>query len=276
MDTNIKAKKHLWQNFLKNKKILWSIVGENTLSDKHILEIGPGPWDLTEMILAQSPHTLDLIELDGDMLPILEKRFSSENITIYHLDVLQVNITQGVYKKSTGVTIGEWNRIQYPTYHVYGNIPYYITSPILRHFLYEVDFLPETITVTMQKEVADRILARDEKHSVLSLSCQLMADVEKMCDISPNNFVPAPKVWSTCLKFTLKNTDKKSMKKVLSIVERGFSQKRKKLISNLGQSFPKTKLSESFRILWIDENARAEELTKEAWVGLSELLSKKD
>ena len=272
MDTKIKAKKHLWQNFLRNKNILASIVWVGELSDKHIIEIGPGPGDLTEMILIKKPLSLDLIEIDTDMFPLLEQRFNGEKITINHNDVLRVNIQNWEWKTPEWIIFTQENTLLKTSYHVYGNIPYYITSPILRHFLYEVSLTPETITVTMQKEVADRILARDGKNSVLSLSCQLMADVEKICDISPNNFVPAPKVWSTCLKFTLKNSDSKSMKKIPSIIEKGFSQKRKKLISNLSDRFPREQLSSSFRKLWIDENTRAEDLSQEQWIALSGLL----
>lgn len=86
----------------------------------------------------------------------------------------------------------------------------------------------------MQKEVADRILARDGKHSVLSLHCQLRADIEKVCDINPNSFTPAPKVWSTCLRFSFDSEiSSERAKNIMKIVQLGFSQKRKKLISNL-------------------------------------------
>lgn len=105
------------------------------------------------------------------------------------------------------------------SYHVFGNIPYYITSPILMHFLYTISHPPLTLTITMQKEVADRILARDEKHSVLSLACQLVADVKKICDIHPNNFDPVPKVWSTCLRFDLKSTDTLPYKTILTLIK---------------------------------------------------------
>lgn len=72
---------------------------------------------------------------------------------------------------------------------------------------------------TMQKEVADRILARDGQHSVLSIACHLVSDIEKVCDIHPGNFIPQPKVWSSCLRFTFKNKDRKKMRKVLQLVQ---------------------------------------------------------
>lgn len=139
-----------------------------------------------------------MIEIDPDMIAILEKRFQNQNIHICQNDVLKVNISDTSYSKNT-------NSITMPEeYIIYGNIPYYITSPILMHFLYDVTHLPRAMHLTMQKEVAERILARDKKHSVLSLACQLMANISKICDIHPNNFVPVPKVWSTCLRFELK------------------------------------------------------------------------
>lgn len=270
---NPKAKKHLWQNFLKNKSILARIVGEGNLEDKHILEIGPGPGDLTEALLTKKPLTLDLVELDADMFPLLQERFNGENITIYHHDILKIDIQKGLRKKESWILFAQWNIIYYPSYEVYGNIPYYITSPILRHLLYEVSLSPDAITVTMQKEVADRILARDGKHSVLSLSCWLVSDVEKICDISPNNFVPVPKVWSTCLKFKTKQSDKQEAKKILSLIEKWFSQKRKKLISNLSEKFEKTKIMKLFQELWISENVRAEDLDLDKWKLLSNKLT---
>jgi 16S rRNA (adenine1518-N6/adenine1519-N6)-dimethyltransferase len=105
------------------------------------------------------------------------------------------------------------------------------------HFLYGIEHLPDSLTLTMQKEVADRILARDGKHSVLSLACQLIADITKICDINPNNFVPVPKVWSTCLQFDIRPSDtKEKNKKLLRLIKQGFAQKRKKLSSNLIQA----------------------------------------
>lgn len=150
------------------------------------------------------------------MIPLLQKRFTEGSVQIYLNDVLNINIvkTEKSQKESRGIrVIPEIKTIELPRYHVYGNIPYYITSPIIYHFLYEVDLRPEVMVLTMQKEVAERILARDGIHSVLSLSCQLVADIEKVCDISPNNFIPAPKVWSTCLRFSTRVNEKIDAKK---------------------------------------------------------------
>lgn len=209
------------------------------------------------------------------MIPILENRFVWIPLNIYLNDVLQMNVikSQEEPKGQNCVDVSREKIIKYnQPYSVYGNIPYYITSPILNHFLYDVDFSPTQVIFTMQKEVADRILAR-ENHTVLSLSCQLVADIEKVCDISPQNFTPVPKVWSTCLKFTLKEIDRREIRMTLWLIKKGFSQKRKKLITNLFQNgYGKTILLTIFSKMWISENIRAEELSLEQWGVLSRSL----
>lgn len=273
----IKAKKHLWQNFLKNTRILEMIVGDVPLNETHVIEVWPGPGDLTAEIIKRKPKTLHLIELDQDMIPLLENRFRGSTLKLYHQDVLLVNIESGdsVNQKIWITVLRDITKIALPSYHVYGNIPYYITSPILHHFLYDVSIAPDVAIFTMQKEVADRILARDGSHSVLSLACHLVSHVEKVCDINPNNFTPVPKVWSTCLRFTNKKTDKTEAKEIFWIIKKWFSQKRKKLITNLAQNgYAKVSLCVLFEKLWLSENIRAEELSLEDWAHLNEWLRK--
>lgn len=266
--TQIQAKKHLGQNFLRNKKILEKIVWDELLENISVIEVWPGPGDLTAEILQKHPLSLTVIEIDPDMIPLIRERFHGKDITIYKNDVLKVNISWALHpetKKWISVIEHE-TTIKSPAYYLYGNIPYYITSPILHHFLYEVEMPPLVAVFTMQKEVADRILARGGDHSVLSLACQLMADVEKICDISPNNFTPVPKVWSTCLKFTTKWMDSESAQGILKVIKKWFSQKRKKLISNLIQwGYSKENISSIFESLVLSDNVRAEELSLEVW-----------
>jgi len=272
----IKAKKHLWQNFLKNTKILEMIVWDNSLHDICVIEVWPGPGDLTAEILRRNPKALSLIELDGDMIPLLQNRFRDADLEIYHQDVLHVDVvSDGFVPPKKWISLLQDTKIKLPSYSVYGNIPYYITSPILHHFLYDVTLAPEVAVFTMQKEVAERILARDGQHSVLSLACQLVSHVEKVCDISPNNFTPVPKVWSTCLRFTTTWTDRIKAKEILWLIKKWFSQKRKKLITNLAQNgYDKVLLSTVFEQMSLSDNVRAEELSLEHWRKLSEWLKK--
>lgn len=274
----IQAKKYLGQNFLKNKKILEMIVWTESLENISVVEVWPGPGDLTEEILKRKPKNLTLIELDADMIPLLLERFDQETITIYQNDVLQINIVSDPLVTATNkmTVIKDVTTLHSPSYIVYGNIPYYITSPILHHFLYEVQLRPTVAVFTMQKEVADRILARDNQHSVLSLACQLVARIEKVCDISPHNFTPVPKVWSTCLKFITNWVDQPRAKEVLWLIKKWFSQKRKKLLTNLSQNgYQKLLIEHSFHEMNISNNIRAEELSLEQWLELSVLLHQK-
>lgn len=274
----IQAKKHLWQNFLKNKKILDTIVWDESLEHISAIEVWPGPGDLTEAIIKRHPQSLTLIELDPDMIPLIQERFHGNSFTVYQNDVLNINVVEEATaetKKGIHIILNNWI-IRSSPYHVYGNIPYYITSPILHHFLYDVDLTPTVAVFTMQKEVADRILARDN-HSVLSLACQLVADVEKICDISPNNFIPVPKVWSTCLKFTTKKIPREETKKILQLIKTWFSQKRKKLTTNLTQGwYNKEIITLAFQGMDLSENIRAEELWLEQWKELYEFVRKKN
>jgi 16S rRNA (adenine1518-N6/adenine1519-N6)-dimethyltransferase len=273
----IQAKKYLWQNFLKNKKILDMIVWDDSLEGISVIEVWPGPGDLTEAIIQKHPQSLTLIELDADMMPLIQERFHGSSFTVYQNDVLNINVVEEATtetKKGIHVILNS-RIIPSSPYRVYGNIPYYITSPILHHFLYDVDLTPVVAVFTMQKEVADRILAR-ENHSVLSLACQLVADVEKICDISPNNFIPVPKVWSTCLKFTTKKIPQEETKKILQLIKTWFSQKRKKLMTNLTQGwYNKEIITLAFQSMGLSENVRAEELWLEEWKSLYGFVAKK-
>lgn len=276
--TLIQAKKHLGQNFLRNPHIINSIVWPDSLTAEHVVEIGPGPGDLTAAILQKNPASLTVIEIDSDMLPVLKKRFEQCPLFIYHADFLKIDIKRWVpfHADLWEPLVMRDLMIQLPSYRIYGNIPYYITSPILFHLFYSVAYPPDVAILTMQKEVADRILARDGKHSVLSLTCHLVAGISRICDINPNNFRPVPKVWSTCLRFDLKkDIDRKKALMTLWVIKKWFAQKRKKLISNLEQwGCKKDILKLSFQDLSIDENIRAEDLTLEQWETLTERIQR--
>lgn len=136
---HIRAKKSLGQNFLIDEEALSDIAHSVVVGEKNIIEVGPGYGALTDYLIEQKPATLTLVELDTDMINILEKKYSSP-ITILHQDVLQFVPT-------------------FDEYSVIANIPYYITSPILFHFLYASSFIPpESMVIMMQEEVGEKIL----------------------------------------------------------------------------------------------------------------------
>jgi 16S rRNA (adenine1518-N6/adenine1519-N6)-dimethyltransferase len=136
---HIRAKKSLGQNFLIDKEALYDIAYSVVVRDKNIVEVGPGYGALTDYLIEGKPETLTLVELDTDMIEILEKKYT-KNITILHQDVLQFVP-------------------HFSEYSVIANIPYYITSPILFHFLYASGFVPpESMVIMMQEEVGEKIL----------------------------------------------------------------------------------------------------------------------
>ena len=136
---NIKAKKSLGQNFLIDEEALSDIAHSVPVEGKNIIEVGPGYGALTDYLIEQKPSSLTLIELDRDMIRILEKKYPKD-INILHQDILQFTPVLREYS-------------------VIANIPYYITSPILFHFLYASDFTPpESMVIMMQEEVGEKIL----------------------------------------------------------------------------------------------------------------------
>jgi len=193
----IKAKKSLGQNFLKDDNTLLKIIEVNNICWSKIIEVWPWYGALTEKIVIKKPKTLELIELDSFLVEVLAKRIKEEaweeycdNIILKEMDVLKYDIKD------------------YDPYHVIANIPYYITSPILSHFLYTVKKIPDSMTILMQKDVADKIMKqyhnKKPKSSVLSLFIAKKMNAQKICDVPAEYFEPAPKVNSSVLLFTKK------------------------------------------------------------------------
>lgn len=257
----IRAKKSLGQNFLIDESILNQIVVSTWIQGENIIEIWPGYWALTEKLLQSKPKSLHLVELDEDMLDILKDReyigdFSKEwiDFQMHHKDVLE-------YIPS------------FDEYKVIANIPYYITSPILRHFLYSCENKPSEMLILMQKDVGDKILWKwKNKSSVLSLF------IEKKCYVSekvlvPNEcFVPAPKIESSVLLFTAHDLfNEIDDDKFLRLIKTAFSSPRKKLIKNLIQGgYDKDIVLKFYAANNFSENLRWEDLGIWKWCELVE------
>lgn len=254
----IKAKKSLWQNFLINDEILDNIAETLEIENKNIIEVWPWYGALTEKILKKNPEKLTLIELDREMIEILEKRIENkdflnpEKIFIKNIDVLKY----------------------FPEdekYFVIANIPYYITSPILRHFLYDVENIPDSMLILMQKEVWDKIILGQEwkkiKTSVLSLFVAKKCKVREVIFVGKENFSPAPKVESSVLLFEKHNNFLDLDDKIFfEFIKKAFVEPRKKLINNLSKAwFDKEFLKKFFEEKNISENIRPEDLEIGEW-----------
>lgn len=256
----MKAKKSLGQHFLHDQSALQIIIdaGEIKPTDT-VLEIGPGGGVLTEKLLDVSEKVI-AIEKDTELIPILEERFASQittgKLTIIQQDVLKFDpeIIEGAYK-------------------LIANIPYYITGAIIEQFL-SAKNQPETMVLLMQKEVAERIISKDKKESILSVAVKAYGNPEYVKTVKAGAFNPQPKVDSAILKIgniSRSQFEDGNEKLFFEILHAGFGQKRKKLIRNIEgkiENIHSENLTSIFNKLGLNENIRAEELNVEQWFTL--------
>lgn len=257
----LKPKKIFGQNFLVSNSVVTDIIKAAGLKpDDVVLEVGPGKGILTEALLEAVPQgKVIAVEKDERLVEFLKKNFSSaKNLKIISGDVLKINICKLIVNC----------KLKIGNYKIVANIPYYITSFFLRKFL-ESDYPPSRMVLMVQKEVAERIIAKDGKESILSISVKAYGEPKIVKKVPARYFSPAPKVDSAVLlidnisKKFFKNIDEK---KFFEIVRRGFSSKRKMLKNNL-----KLLNTECLTKCGIKENARAEDLTLENWRCLTKI-----
>lgn len=264
---NFYKKKSLGQNFLKNVGVLKKIVGAGKIiTDDTVLEIGPGEGNLTEELLSRGAKVI-AVEKDDRLIPILQEKFS-EQIANNRLVLIKSDILD-ISPFTFSLTANKYKLI--------ANIPYYITGEILRLALEKWPH-PSLIVFLVQKEVAERIIARNKKESLLSMSVKVYGDPKIVGVVKAGSFVPSPKVDSAILsienisKEHLKNIDEK---RFFEILKSGFAHKRKKLVSNLKISFQKPNLSQHagwtkrLTTCNITPSARAEDLSLEDWLCLA-------
>ncbi len=268
---NIKAKKSLWQNFLVDDEVLEEIADILEVNQKNIVEVWPGYWALTEKLIQRKPKELNLVELDDDMVWVLKSRIDNLDFDLEWID-FKLN--------HTDVLKYEWPPpspllTKEGGYSVIANIPYYITSPILRHFIYNVELNPENMVILMQKDVWDKILLalknKKPKSSVLSLFIMKKYFVSEVLTAPKESFIPAPKVESSVLLFE-KHDDYKDIddEKFLELIKKWFKEPRKMLIKNLVNSwFEKEYIISIFEGLSIEKNTRPENLDIALWCELS-------
>ncbi len=258
------AKKSLGQHFLKSERALERIVEVGEISpEDFVLEIGPGQGALTEKLLATGCKLL-AIEKDDYLYKELETKFKRE-ITEEKLILRNGDILNFDFKTYN---------LEPRTYKLIANIPYNLTGAILERFLSN-DKQPERMVLLVQKEVAERVVAKNNKQSILSLSVQAYSKPQYVEKVLAGSFVPAPKVDSAIL--LIEDISKNffqnfSEKDFFNLVHVGFKSKRKKLSSNLSNILPKEEVKRAFEELKLDENVRAEDLSIEIWQKLAKLL----
>jgi 16S rRNA (adenine1518-N6/adenine1519-N6)-dimethyltransferase len=264
---NLRPDKALGQNFLVDQAILQRIAAAADLTPHDVaLEIGAGTGALTQHLAPQAGHVLAL-EIDQRLVPILESELSqSDNVTVIQDDVLGRNPADLLdeARKKLGVSrVG---------YKVVGNLPYYITSAILRHLL-EADRRPDLMVVTVQYEVARRIVAGPGDMSVLAVSVQFYGEPELLFRIKPGSFYPSPDVASAVLRVDVHPSPPLPQEEIdlfFQVVRAGFSQRRKQLhnalSAGLGERASKDEAAARLDQAGIDHRRRAQTLSVDEWI----------
>jgi 16S rRNA (adenine1518-N6/adenine1519-N6)-dimethyltransferase len=255
------ARKGLGQHFLVDEEVLGLIAETAQLTPADlVVEVGPGLGVLTRE-LAKHAGRVVAIELDDKLAAILRDSLKAfPNVTIINQDVLKVDVAPLLQEFGA------------KSYKVVANLPYYITSPVLRHFL-EAEAKPQSMVVMVQKEVAEQIAARPGKMSLLSIGVQLYGDPAIVAPVPRESFYPAPNVDSAVLKVTpyakppVEIADKEGF---FALARAGFSAARKQLANSLanGLGIPKEETLELLAKAGIDPQRRAESLSLQEWAKL--------
>ena len=242
------TKKSLGQHWLKNREILEEIAdlsaSFNSANTELCVEIGPGLGFLTSSLLKRFSRVI-AIEFDERLATNLPKSFPGKNLEVINADILEVSLDDMTKSEK---------------YVIAGNIPYYITSPILEKVL-TMKHLPEKVVLSMQKEVAERVVS--DKETMLSLFVKNRAEVELGSVVGREEFTPPPKVDSQVL--ILKPHAPEVSEEVLELIRRAFKATRKKLIHNLSGLKSRDELVKIFEDLEIDLNARPGDLHLSKW-----------
>lgn len=262
MNPSLAPLKRFGQNFLTDKNIIKKIVDSIPLSKKtNVLEIGPGMGALT-FEFSPKVRQLVAVEVDRRFCEILKEKIKKRvSVEIVCQDILKFNIRK--YAKSHAI----------PVFKVIGNLPYYITTPILEHLFKDINFIDD-IFITVQKEVGARLTAGVGSKDYSSLTCftNYFCAPEVLFKIKKGSFWPTPKVDSCFLRLKPKTLEErgfrvKSEKVFFAVIRSAFGQRRKKLFTSLSKLVPKDVLKESPFYLLL--NRRAEELNLSDFAQLS-------
>ena len=265
--------KKFGQNFLIDANILDCIIdGANITKDDLVLEIGPGIGTMTQFLCERAREVVT-VEIDKNLIPILNDTLSAyDNVTIINEDILKVDIKKIAEEKNNGKPI-----------KVVANLPYYITTPIIMG-LFESHVPLESITIMVQKEVADRMQTGpgSKDYGALSLAVQYYSKAEVLVEVSPNCFIPRPKVGSSVIKLTLHKDERVSVndeKLMFRLIRASFNQRRKTLSNGIKNSpeleFSREDVVEALKEMGLDENIRGEKLSLEEFAKLSDILGSK-
>lgn len=268
---NFTFQKKFGQNFLIDTRVLERIIAQAEITkDDMVLEIGPGIGTMTQY-LCENAREAVAVEIDNSLIPILEDTLSEyNNVTVINDDILKVDINKLVEEHNAGKPI-----------KVVANLPYYITTPIIMG-LFEKKVNVDSITVMVQKEVADRMKSGpgSKDYGALSLAVQYYSKPEIVANVPPNCFMPRPNVSSAVIR--LKLYDEMAVKVenenlLFRLIRASFNQRRKTLVNGIKNSgelnYTKEQVVEALAKMGLNENIRGEALTLEQFGELSDILN---
>lgn len=262
--------KKFGQNFLIDTRVLDKIIASAEITKEDcVLEIGPGIGTMTQY-LAESAREVVAVEIDKALIPILQDTLSAyDNVTLINEDILKVDINGIVQEKNAGKPI-----------KVVANLPYYITTPIIMG-LFESNVPLKSITIMVQKEVADRMQVGPgtKDYGALSLAVQYYARPEIIANVPPNCFMPRPGVGSAVIRLTRYEEPPvrvRDEKRMFALIRASFNQRRKTLVNGLGNAsglqVSKEKVLLALEQMGLSSTVRGETLTLEQFAALSDLL----
>lgn len=265
--------KRYGQNFLIDEHVLGKIIRSAGITeDDFVIEIGPGIGTLTQY-LAYSAREVAAIEIDDALIPILEDTLSGyDNVTVIHEDVLKVDLTKLAEEKNGRKPV-----------KVVANLPYYITTPIIMG-LFENHVPVESITIMVQKEVADRMKTGpgSKDYGALSLAVQYYARPELVANVPPNCFMPRPRVGSAVIRLTKHEkppVEVQDEKLMFQIIRASFNQRRKTLVNGLYNApelhIPKERTAAVLEEMGLAPGIRGEALELSQFAELSSRLKDK-
>lgn len=258
------------QNFLVDGNVLDKIISAAKITkDDVVLEIGPGFGTMTQY-LAENAKEVIAVEIDDKLIPVLEETLAEyDNVTIINKDILKVDVNQIVQEKNNGRPI-----------KVVANLPYYITTPIIMG-IFEKHIPVESITVMVQKEVADRMQVGPgtKDYGALSLAVQFYAEPYIVANVPPNCFIPRPNVSSTVIRLTTWKEPPvvvENEKLMFSLIRASFNQRRKTLQNGIANAsnlqFSKEQVVSALEEMGLSSTIRGEALTLEQFGKFSDIL----
>ena len=271
----IKANKSLGQNFLINSEVVENIVNSSEITKEDmVIEIGPGLGTLTKYLLDKAGKVL-CVELDTKMIKILQDRFLIyDNFEVINTDVLKLNLNDIIYENKKQGKIKDVK--------VVANLPYYITTPIIMKLLEEkLDI--KSITVMIQKEVADRLIETPggKNTGAITYTVYYYCDSEKIMEVPNSSFIPEPEVTSEVIKMNLRSkpvVDIDNNKVMYMVIKSAFMQRRKTLLNALTNTKVFLNKEEGLKILNelnLNENVRAEELSIQDFANIAKSITER-